>query len=115
VGSTEPVGAGGRLADLAVMLGLTAFVLLAIALEVSAGGAANSPEPGWVERVAPLGWPQPARVAWWTIVGVAAWRARTRLDRFYGREPSRYALLFAAPYAIFAVGIAFGASWSTWH
>lgn len=91
------------------------FVLAAIAVEVLAGQAANSPEPATLEHLVPLGWPQPARVLWWLGVAAAGAGHRILLDRAAGERRWLGPALLAAPFAIFAVGVGLGTSWSTWH
>lgn len=91
------------------------FVLLAVALEVVGGLGANSPVPAWAERVVPLAWPQPARVVWWLGVAGAAATFRVMLGRA-GIPPRRgVTLLTVAPFVVFAVGVATGTDWATWH
>lgn len=96
-------------------VGCATFVLFAVALEVLSGQAANSENPSWVNGLVPLTWPQPARVAWWLLVAAAAGAHRYYLVRA-GLGSGRWlGWLLAAPSAVFAAGIAAGASWSTWH
>lgn len=96
-------------------IGSAAVVLLAVALEVVAGSAANSPAPSWVVRVVPLAWPQPLRVVWWLVVAAAALAFRLCLRRLGFRQRSWIIVASVAPFAVFAAGIAFGADWATWH
>lgn len=91
------------------------FVLLAVALEVVASARANSPNPAWVETLLPLGWPVPLRVAWWLVVAAAAGAFHLSLWRAGIRHSRLIAWLTVAMFAGFAVGIAVGAEWATWH
>ncbi|MGH9039975.1 MAG: hypothetical protein ACRDZ3_07080 [Acidimicrobiia bacterium] len=92
-----------------------AFVLVAVGLEVVSGLNANSPVPAWAEKVAPLAWPQPARVAWWLVVAGAAAAFRLLLGRA-GIPQRRFVLVVSvAPFLVFAAGVAVGADWATWH
>lgn len=91
------------------------FVFLAVVLEVVGGQYSNSPVDGVAATLHPLSWPQAGRVAWWLLVAAAAgafrygeWRAGIR------RSPVIIGLS-VIPFVIFAVGIALGASFSTWH
>lgn len=99
-------------------LGLTAacalLVVLAVVAEVVAGSYANSPAPGW-ESIMPLSWPQAARVAWWLAVASAAGGFRYGLHRLGIRQRPLVVVLSVAPFALFALGIATGSSWTTWH
>ncbi len=90
------------------------FVLAAVALEITGGVNANSTVPDWAELV-PLAWPSWARVVWWLAVATAAAIFRVGLKRV-GMPTNRLVdLLSIAPFAGFAVGIAIGADWATWH
>ncbi len=96
-------------------VGCAAFVLFAVVLEVVSGQAANSENPGWVYGLVPLTWSPPARVTWWLLVAAAAWGHRYYVVRA-GLGSGRWlGALLAAPFVLFAAGIAAGASWSTWH
>ncbi|GAC1610150.1 MAG: hypothetical protein NVS3B26_15380 [Mycobacteriales bacterium] len=92
-----------------------ALVLLAVGLEFASGQAANSPEDARYANFVPLGWPQPVRVLWWLLIAGAAASHRLLLDTRLGVRRRVLAALAATPFALFALGIAFGASWSTWH
>lgn len=97
-------------------VGCAAFAVAAVLVEALAGAAADSPERGWATRLVPLAWPQPARVIWWLIVATAAAGHRLLLDRAGDRPPRWWiAAAVAAPFVVFAGGIAAGAQWSTWH
>lgn len=91
------------------------FVLVAVTLEVIAGRFANSPVPAWAYRVAPLAWPQPARVAWWLGVAAAMVSFRVLLGRAGFPQRRFVVVLSTAPFVIFAAGVAIGADWATWH
>lgn len=90
-------------------------VLLAVALEVVAGQAANSPEAAHYARLIPLGWPQPVRALWWALIAAVAAAHRLLLDERRGLRRHLLAALAASPFVVFAGGIASGASWSTWN
>lgn len=92
-----------------------ALVLLAVGLEFASGQAANSPEDARYATLVPLGWPQPVRVLWWLLVAGAAASHRLLLDTRVSVRRRLLAALAATPFALFALGIAFSASWSTWH
>lgn len=99
---------------LAVAVGSAGFVLVAVALEVLAGTAANSPVPEWAELV-PATWPRPARLSWWVMVTVAVWLYRLALGRL-GLQPNRLVTLATlAPFVVFAAGVAVGSEWTAWH
>jgi len=102
------------LAGLAAV-GCALFVFAALAAEVTAGLYANSPTPRWAERVAPLAWPQPARVLWWLVIGAAAFAYRVILHRAGIRQRAWVVAVSVVPFVVFAAGIAVGADWSTWH
>ena len=90
------------------------LVLIAIAVEVVSGMAANSPVPGWAERVVPLGWPDALRGLWWLAVAGAAARAQWLLRA--GRPARRtVAVMTATPFLAFAVGSALGLATTSWH
>jgi nitroreductase len=103
---------GSRLAG-ALLCGL--LVLVAIGLEIIAGQGGNSPAEARYARFVPLGWPQPARVAWWVMIAGAAAGHRLLLDDRQGWRRRVLAAAAATPFAVFAVGVGVGASWSTWH
>lgn len=96
-------------------LGCALFVLGAVALEVIGGLYANSPVPAWTEGVFPLSWPQPVRVVWWLAVGTAALGYRMILHRIGICQRPWVVVLSVAPFVVFAVGVAVGADWATWH
>lgn len=101
-----------------VALGCALFVLFAVGIEGLSGYNANSPLPGWLEGregIVPSTWPVAARVGWWLAVAAAAAGFRVLLARA-GARPRRWVtLLVVAPFVGFAVGIAAGAEWTTWH
>jgi hypothetical protein len=90
------------------------FVLGAVALEVLAGTAANSPVPEWA-HVVPATWPRPARVGWWLAVAGAVGLYRSALHRLGFRPNRLVTLATVAPFLVFALGIALGSEWTAWH
>jgi hypothetical protein len=96
-------------------LACAAFVAVAIAAEVIGGLYANSSAPALSERVFPITWPRPARVAWWLAVGAAALGYRLILHRIGIRQRAWVAFVSVAPFVVFAVGVAVGADWARWH
>lgn len=108
-----PIHAVGR--SVLIAVGCAAFVLLAVALEVVSGQAANSESSSRAYGLVPLTWPQPVRVTWWLLVAAAAAGHRYHLVRAGLGQGRWLGVLLAAPFVVFATGIAFGASWSTWH
>lgn len=70
--------------------------------------------PDWAEIV-PIGWPQPARIAWWIAVAAAAGGFRLGAHRLGFRQRPLVVALSVVPFLVFAFGIAIGAGWSTWH
>lgn len=92
-----------------------AFVVIAVAAEIFSSRYANSPVPGWAYRISPLAWPQPARVVWWLAVAGAMVAFRVLLGRAGLPQRRLVVVISAAPFVIFAAGIAVGAEWSTWH
>lgn len=96
-------------------LGCALFVLGAIAAEVVGGEYANSRVPAWAERVFPITWPQPVRVAWWLAVAGAALGYRVLLHRIGLRQRAWVVVASVVPFVVFAGGVAAGADWATWH
>lgn len=96
-------------------LGCAAFVVAAVAAEILGGLGANSPVPAWADGLVPLSWPAPARVAWWLGVAGAAGGFRAFLARLGHPQRAWVVALSVAPFVAFAVGIAVGADWATWH
>ncbi len=94
--------------------GAALFVLSAVALEAVGGAAANSPLPDWAELV-PLAWPPAARTAWWTSVAAMAGLFRLALHRLGLRQRSFVVVASVVPFLAFAIAIAVGADWATWH
>lgn len=103
----------GRL--IAIAVGCAVVVLGAVLVEMVAGAAAVSVEPSWEQRVVPLAWPQPWRVVWWLAIAGAAATHRLLLDRVDGRQRRWLIALHAAPFVVFAGGVAVGAQWATFH
>lgn len=91
-----------------------AFVVGAVVLEVIGGLHANSAVPDWAELV-PIAWPTPARVLWWLTVATAAGIFRLGLHRLGFRQRPFVVVASVGPFVVFAIGIASGSSWSTWH
>lgn len=103
----------GRQAVLA--LATFVFIIAAVVMEVVTSAGANSSVPAWAKWVVPIGWPQAVRVVWWLVVAAAALAFRVALSRLGFRQRPVVVVLSVAPFVVFAVGIAFGAPWSTWH
>ncbi|MGH3443174.1 MAG: hypothetical protein ACRDUY_14260 [Nitriliruptorales bacterium] len=91
------------------------FALAAVALEVVGSAWANSPAPEAVAALVPLAWPPPARVAWWLAVAGATGLFHLGMARAGHRRRPVVAGLTVALFTAFAVGIALGAEWATWH
>ena len=92
-----------------------ALVAAAVLLEVVAGSWANSEVPAWADGLVAPTWPQPARFVWWAGVAVAALTFRVGLARV-GLPTRRWVTaLLVVPFIVFALGVAFGAEWSTFH
>lgn len=91
------------------------FTLAAVALEVAGSVWGDSPStsyPGWL---ATIGWPTPLRVLWWTMAAAGVVAMNLGMARASGsRRPVR-TVVAAAPFVAFALGIASGAQWATWH
>lgn len=90
------------------------FVVGAVVLEVIGGLHANSTVPDWAELV-PIAWPAPARVVWWMTVAAAAGVFRLGLHRLGFRQRTFVVVASVGPFVAFALGIASGSGWSTWH
>lgn len=95
--------------------GCAFFVIGAVVVEAVTGAAANSPVPAWAEELAPIAWPQAARVGWWLAVAVAAAGFQLGLRRLGIRRNPIVVAASVAPFVVFAGGIAIGADWATWH
>jgi hypothetical protein len=54
-------------------------------------------------------------VAWWIAVAAAAGTFRLCLHRLGVRQRPVVVVVSAAPFLVFATGIALGASWATFH
>jgi hypothetical protein len=106
----DGTGDGVLIRGLAALL----FVAVAVVLELMASLWANSTVPAWAE-LAPIAWPPVARVAWWTAVALAALTYRRSLARAGLPQHRTVTVLTVAPFLVFAVGIAVGADWATWH
>jgi hypothetical protein len=96
-------------------LGSAAFVVMAIAAEVAGGEYANSSVPASAEHVFPISWPQPVRVLWWLAVAGAALGYRVILHRVGIRQRVWVVAAWVLPFVVFALGVAIGADWATWH
>ena len=91
------------------------FVVAAVILELAAGSWSNSQVPGWADGLVPLTWPQPARFIWWTGVALAVLTFRVGLAKV-GLPTRRWiTALLVVPFIVFALGLALGAEWSTFH
>jgi hypothetical protein len=92
------------------------FVLTAVVLEVTSDPGPTSSGLGWRGHLIPVAWPRGLRVLWWLVVAAAAGTQRWALDRSDGPSVRLVpALALATPFAVFAVGIALGAGWATFH
>ncbi|MBW3619503.1 MAG: hypothetical protein KY461_04610 [Actinobacteria bacterium] len=92
-----------------------AVTLLAVALEFLGSFVGDSPStayPGWLVTFA---WPAPLRVVWWLLAAGGAVAASHGLSQATGRPRPLRTVLVAAPFLLFAGGVAAGASWATWH
>lgn len=92
------------------------FAVLAVGLELSAsllGGTPGSAYPGWLVTSA---WPVPVRTAWWLLVAAGAGTGvRGLVPSWSPRGRGVVAGLGALPFVVFAVAVALGAPWATWH
>lgn len=109
----EPVDAH-PLITAVLVLACPLVVVGAVVAEVVAAQFANSTVPDFGEWF-PLAWPRPARVAWWVAVSAAAGGFRLGLHRLGMRQRPLVVGMTIAPFAIFAIGVALGADYSTWH
>lgn len=96
-------------------VGCFVFVIAAVAAEVAAGAASAGVSPPWARLLIPLSWPAPARSIWWLAVAGAAFVFRLALHRLGFRQRPTLVALSTIPFVVFAVGIAAGAEWATWH
>lgn len=110
----EPARADRPVAWVVVAAGAALFVLSAVTLEALGGAAANSPLPAWAELV-PLAWPPVARVVWWTSVAAMAGLFRLALHRLGLPQRALVVVASVVPFLAFAVAVAVGADWATWH
>lgn len=99
---------------LVLVLGCPLVVIAAVLAEVVAAQHANS-DPTGGEAWFPLAWPQPARAAFWALVAVAAGGFRWGLHRLDLPQHPLPVVLTVAPFALFALGVATGSSFTTWH
>lgn len=97
-------------------LGGGAFALLAVGLELLGsllGTAPTTAYPGWL---VPVGWPTALRAGWWLLAAVGAGAAVAELTAPRSRTARMAGTALAVlPFAAFAVGVALGAPWATWH
>lgn len=94
---------------------LSGFVVFAVAIEVLAAEYSDSPVPSWTVGVFPLTWSQPVRVLWWLTAAAACFASRV-LMRAAGVRVRRWAtFMFVSPFVVFALGVAWGRDWATWH
>lgn len=98
-----------------IAVGCLLFTATAIVFEIVASTAANSAAPAWVTLVVPLAWPQLLRVAWWLAVAGAALGFHISMRRLGFGQPRPIVFFSVAPFVTFALGIAAGADWATWH
>jgi len=92
-----------------------AITVLAIVLEVAGNvfaGGVTSGYPGWLVTIA---WPTPLRVLWWLAAAAGSIAWNVGIARANGRSRRLVTVITATPYVAFAVGVAVGAEWSTWH
>lgn len=91
------------------------MALFAVALELWGSwgtGASTSAPASWFVAA---GWPTPLRVLWWTLATVGVFTANRGLAHVMGSSRRVATALAVLPFAVFTLGIALGAEWSTWH
>jgi len=91
------------------------IAFIAVALEVWGSwgtGADVAPPRSWF---VPSGWPVPVRVSWWLLAAIGVFLANRGLSRATGRPRRLITVLTVVPFVAFAIGIATGAEWATWH
>lgn len=89
--------------------------LLAVTLEFLGSFVGDSPSTGYPGWLVPFAWPTPVRVVWWLGAATGAAAASHGLSHATGRPRPLRTVLVAAPFLLFAGGVAAGASWATWH
>lgn len=92
--------------------GVAAVALVLEFLGSILGDAPSTSYPAWLVTV---GWPTPLRVAWWAGAAGGAAAAAFGVGHASGRPARLRPVLVASPFLLFAVGVATGASWATWH
>ena len=99
------------------------FVLLAVVLEFLGGnggtaavvGLHQTSEHTWRDFV-PSAWPEAPRVIWWLAVAGATAGYRLHADRMQHRAPRAWlAVVSAAPFLVFAGGVATSMGWATFR
>lgn len=92
-----------------------AIALVAVVLEVwGSWGVGADPRPP-LSWLVPSGWPMPVRVTWWLVAAAGTVAANRGLAVATGRPRRVATVVTALPFIAFAVGIATGAEWATWH
>lgn len=110
---TTRAGAGTLIPGSAFVGGAIAFVAVALEVWGSWGtGVDVTPPRSWF---VPSGWPVALRVTWWLAAAVGVYLANRGLARSTGRSRHVITALTVVPFVAFAVGIAVGAEWATWH
>lgn len=112
----ETVSMAGERPTLTLALVVVCPLLVggAVVAEVVAAQHANSDPVGWAAWF-PLTWPVEARVAFWSVVAAAAAGFRWGLHRLGMRQRPLVVVATVAPFALFALGVATGSSFTTWH
>lgn len=88
----------------------------AVALEVLGSVLGDSPTSGYPGWLVTITWPTALRALWWIAAAAGAATATGEFVPFRSAAARvASALVVAAPFAAFAVGIAIGAPWATWH
>jgi hypothetical protein len=91
------------------------FTLLAVALEFLGSIVGDSPSTGYPGWLVPIAWPTAVRVLWWVAAAVGAVALNRGLARATGHPRRLATVVTALPFLGFALGIALGAEWATWH
>lgn len=92
-----------------------AVTMLAVVLEFLGSFLGDSPSTGYPGWLVPIAWPTPVRVVWWLVATVGAVAASRGTAYATGRPRHLRTVAVAAPFLLFAVGVATGATWATWH
>lgn len=109
----HPPDEGGALPRSALVGG--GFALFAVALEMWGSwgtGATPQPPASWL---VPSGWPTAVRVGWWLVATLGVFLANRGLARATGRPRVVATTVTVLLFLGFAVSIALGAEWATWH